>query len=240
MTVSIRSVLHNTQFKRADPVAEVEGKDLDTPVRWVFTNEREDVSSFLSGGEMLIIEGNALLAADWHGTLGQYVASLAQAGVAALVVELVEGVVRMPDELVSAARLHGLTLIGLKSRVPFVDICQSVNTAIVHEQMHLQLEVDTMSTSLREGLSRTGNIEAVAETIASLFGESVAIFDGDGLLAARAVVRSMPATNRAPSSPLKVAPGRGSIGDHATHHDFRRHDASGHRHHRVSGGCPLY
>ena len=43
-----------------------------------------------------------------------------------------------------------------------------------------------MSTSLREGLSRTGNIEAVAETIASLFGESVAIFDGDGLLAARA------------------------------------------------------
>lgn len=105
MTVSIRSVLHNTQFKRADPVVEVEGKDLDTPVRWVFTNEREDVSSFLSGGEMLIIEGNALLAADWHGTLGQYVASLAQAGVAALVVELVEGVVRMPDELVSAARL---------------------------------------------------------------------------------------------------------------------------------------
>ena len=89
MTVSIRSVLHNTQFKRADPVVEVEGKDLDTPVRWVFTNEREDVSSFLSGGEMLIIEGNALLAADWHGTLGQYVASLAQAGVAALVVELV-------------------------------------------------------------------------------------------------------------------------------------------------------
>lgn len=76
MTVSIRSVLHNTQFKRADPVVEVEGKDLDTPVRWVFTNEREDVSSFLSGGEMLIIEGNALLAADWHGTLGQYVASL--------------------------------------------------------------------------------------------------------------------------------------------------------------------
>lgn len=79
MTVSIRSVLHNTQFKRADPVVEVEGKDLDMPVRWVFTNEREDVSSFLSGGEMLIIEGNALLAADWHGTLGQYVASLAQA-----------------------------------------------------------------------------------------------------------------------------------------------------------------
>ncbi len=50
--------------------------------------------------KMLIIEGNALIAADRHGTLGQYVASLAQAGVAALVVELVEGVVRMPDELV--------------------------------------------------------------------------------------------------------------------------------------------
>lgn len=38
----------------------------------------------------MLIEGNALLAADWHGTLGQYAASTAQAGVAALVVELVE------------------------------------------------------------------------------------------------------------------------------------------------------
>ena len=65
-----------------------------------------------------------------------------------------------------------------------------------------------MSTSLREGLSRTGNIEAVAETIASLFGESVAIFDGDGLLAARAG-RAFDAGNESSaSSPLKVAPGR--------------------------------
>ena len=87
-------------------------------------------------------------------------------------------------------------MIGLKSRVPFVDICQSVNTAIVHEQMHLQLEVDTMSTSLREGLSRTGNIEAVAETIASLFGESVAISMVTVCWPLERVVRSMPATNR--------------------------------------------
>lgn len=208
MTVSIRSVLHNTQFKRADPVVEVEGKDLDMPVRWVFTNEREDVSSFLSGGEMLIIEGNALLAADWHGTLGQYVASLAQAGVAALVVELVEGVVRMPDELVSAARLHGLTLIGLKSRVPFVDICQSVNTAIVHEQMHLQLEVDTMSTSLREGLSRTGNIEVWPKPLRRCSAKASPFSMVTVCWPLERVVRSMPATNRAPSSPLKVAPGR--------------------------------
>mgnify|MGYP000718364665 CR=1 FL=1 len=242
MTVSIRSVLHNTQFKRADPVVEVEGKDLDTPVRWVFTNEREDVSSFLSGGEMLIIEGNALLAADWHGTLGQYVASLAQAGVAALVVELVEGVVRMPDELVSAARLHGLTLIGLKSRVPFVDICQSVNTAIVHEQMHLQLEVDTMSTSLREGLSRTGNIEAVAENHCVAVRRKASPFSMVTVCwPLERVVRSMPATNRAPSSPLKVAPAGGQHSEITQRtSDFRRHDASGHRHHRVSGGRPLY
>lgn len=68
----------NTQFKRAAPVVEVEGKDLVRQCDGCSPNEREDVSSFLSGGEMLIIEGNALLAADWHGTLGQYVASLAQ------------------------------------------------------------------------------------------------------------------------------------------------------------------
>lgn len=186
MVVSIRDALAEERFRLAEPVVEVEGKGLDRPVRWVFTNEREDVANFLSGGEMLIIEGNALRGAGWSGTLDEYVRSLVSANIAALVVELVEGVRQMPAALLSAAREQRLTLIGLKARVPFVDLCQEVNTSIVREQMRFQLEVDTMSTSLREGLSHADGIEAVAMTVAELFGQSVAVFDADGLLAAEA------------------------------------------------------
>lgn len=208
MTVSIRSVLHNTQFKRADPVVEVEGKDLDMPVRWVFTNEREDVSSFLSGGEMLIIEGNALLAADWHGTLGQYVASLAQAGVAALVVELVEGVVRMPDELVSAARLHGLTLIGLKSRVP---LSTSVRVSIPLSCTN-RCTCNWRWTQCPLHYVRDCPVLAISRLWPKPLRRCSAKASPFSMVTVcwplERVVRSMPATNRAPSSPLKVAPGR--------------------------------
>lgn len=106
--------------------------------------------------------------------------------VAALAVELVEGVTAMPAHMVDAARRTGLTLIGLGARVPFVDLCQSVNTAIVRERMSFQHEVDTMSNALREGLSHANGIDAVAGVIAGLFGEAVAVFDADGLLAADA------------------------------------------------------
>lgn len=185
MVVTIRDALADERFRAAQPTVTVEGEGLDRPIRWVFTNEREDVANFLSGGEMLIVDGSALsgMSAD---AMAAYVRSLADAKVAALVVELVEDIQTMPATLTNTARVQGLTLIGLGSRVPFVDLCQRINTAIVREQMRLSLEVDTMSSSLRERLSHADNIDAVAQAIADLFGESVAIFDADGLLAAQA------------------------------------------------------
>lgn len=185
MVVTIRDALADERFQAAQPTVAVEGKGLDWPIRWVFTNERKDVANFLSGGEMLIVDGSALsgMSAD---AMAAYVCSLADTKVAALVVELVEDIQTMPAILTNTARVRGLTLIGLGSRVPFVDLCQRINTAIVREQMRLSLEVDTMSSSLRERLSHADNIDAVAQAIADLFGESVAIFDADGLLAAQA------------------------------------------------------
>lgn len=176
------------QFRLAGPVVEHEGDGLDRPVRWVFANEREDVANFLSGGEMLLVEGRSLMAPDRALTPAQYVDTLARAGVCALVVELVEGVTAMPADLLAAARAHGLTLVGLTARVPFVDLSQAVNTAIVRSQLRFHMDVDTMSTSLRAALSHADGIDAVAASLAELLGEGVAIFDADGLPVARAGV----------------------------------------------------
>lgn len=138
MVVTVNDVLNGDVFSTALPKVEISGPGLEKPVRWVFTNEREDVASFLSGGELLVVEGRSLVEGGRHARLDDYVGSLVDAGIAALVVELVEGVTELPDGLASAAIREGLTVIGLYRRIPFVDICQSVNTMIVRGQMRLQ------------------------------------------------------------------------------------------------------
>ena len=52
MAVTVREVLDDALVATAEPQVEVAGDSLDNPVRWVFTNEREDVASFLAGGEL--------------------------------------------------------------------------------------------------------------------------------------------------------------------------------------------
>lgn len=193
------------QFRLAGPVVEHEGDGLDRPVRWVFANEREDVANFLSGGEMLLVEGRSLMAPDRALTPAQYVDTLARAGVCALVVELVEGVTAMPADLLAAARAHGLTLVGLTARVPFVDLSQAVNTAIVRSQLRFHMDVDTMSTSLRAALSHADGIDAVAASLAELLGEGVAIFDADGLPVARAGVPFGPDADGGPEPTAVMA-----------------------------------
>ena len=144
-----------------EPQVEVAGDSLDNPVRWVFTNEREDVASFLAGGELLVVEGRSLVADGREKRADEYVKSLVNADIAALMVELVEEVTQLPKMLVKAAKHEGLTIIGLRRRIPFVDICQSVNTMIVRDQMRLQMQVDVMSTSLRSELAQASNPKAV-------------------------------------------------------------------------------
>ncbi len=186
MVVTVRDILDDDLFSTASPCVETASGDLDAAVRWVFTNEREDVASFLTGGELLVVEGRSLVADGRGHRLGDYARSLVDAGIAALVVELVEEVTALPDDLARAAREEGLTVIGLHRRIPFVDICQHVNTMIVRGQMRMQMQMDVMSTSLRAELARAGDVQSVAEAIARLFDESVAIFDMDGLQVARA------------------------------------------------------
>ena len=186
MAVTVREVLDDALVATAEPQVEVAGDSLDNPVRWVFTNEREDVASFLAGGELLVVEGRSLVADGREKRADEYVKSLVNADIAALMVELVEEVTQLPKMLVKAAKHEGLTIIGLRRRIPFVDICQSVNTMIVRDQMRMQMQVDVMSTSLRSELAQASNPKAVADGIANLFGEDVVIFDVDGLEVARA------------------------------------------------------
>ena len=114
---------------------------MDRTVRWAYTNERYDIASFLSGGELVIIEGSALLGHMGDDEVIRYVDTLVDAGVAGLAIELVEGVRTVPKAMIARADERGLPVIGMHRRMPFVDLCQSINTSIVKDQLLVQVRL---------------------------------------------------------------------------------------------------
>lgn len=185
MAVTVRQIMQNATFQRAAPTVLTGETGLDRAVRWAFASDRADVATFLAGGELLLVDGQALCTAD-SGAMARYAASLAAVGVAALAVEWTGHDGQLPVALASAARQTGLPLIMLGARVPFVELSQCVNTALVRDQMQLRMRVDDLSSTLREALAHVQDVDALAAVLARQLGEGIALFDADGLLVARA------------------------------------------------------
>ena len=184
MTLTMHDVMTDPMFARTDPTIEAGEAGMGGTVRWAYTNERYDIASFLSGGELVIIEGSALLGHMGDDEIIRYVDTLVDAGVAGLAIELVEGVRTVPKAMIARAGERGLPVIGMHRRMPFVDLCQSINTSIVKNQLLVQVRTDTLATTMRTRLATARSAQDVAKILNEIFGESVAIFDSDGLVIA--------------------------------------------------------
>lgn len=177
MAPTVRDVLDDAEFSRTRPELAAGVSGLDNIVRWAYTNERYDVASFLSGGELLIIEGRALLAHMNDDEIVEYVDTLVDAGVSGVAIELVQGIREVPAAMVRQADARGLPVIGMRVRRPFVDLCQSINTAIVRGRFLYRAQLDILSNDLHRRLSKTKDADAFALVLSSVFGENVTIFD---------------------------------------------------------------
>ncbi len=122
---TVASVLQLEIFQRARAFVAAGEASLDHPVRWVHAGEIRDIARFLSGGEFLLTAGQGVgsTPADQRA----YVASLAEAGVAALAIEL-EGRVftELPNAVIKEADKRQLPLIGLRREIPFVEASAQV------------------------------------------------------------------------------------------------------------------
>ena len=76
--------------------------------------------------------------------------------------ELVDFFNEVPRALAQRADELGLPVIGLRRRMPFVALCQEINTAITREQLTAHLQVDNLSTSLASRFSLANTVSDVA------------------------------------------------------------------------------
>ncbi|GAB4100645.1 PucR family transcriptional regulator [Sinomonas halotolerans] len=143
----------------------------DARVRWVHSSEVLEIAPLLSGGELLLTGGAALLALK-PAAQAEYVWSLASRRVAALAVETAGTGRHLPAELVAAADEAGLPLIELRQVVPFVEVAEAVNRRIVSGQVTTLQVADRLSQALTERIASTG---ALLGPLVALIAETLSV-----------------------------------------------------------------
>src|SRR5262245_31901895 len=84
---------------------------LSRAVRWVHSGEYADMPSVLKGGELLLTHGMNITAREERQR--RYVADLARAGLAGLVIELGTAMRDVPRAMTDEAKRHDLPLVAL-------------------------------------------------------------------------------------------------------------------------------
>ncbi|MFJ4979135.1 PucR family transcriptional regulator [Streptomyces coeruleorubidus] len=153
---------------------------LGRTVRWVHAGEVPHIASLLKGGELLLTTGYGLGARPAEQRA--FVRTLAERGIAALVVELGPRFTRLPAALVDTARSAGLPLVQLHREVPFVTVTEEIHTEIVNGHYALLQRAEEVHRRCTEALLGGGGVPQVLGILADFGGNPVFLETADGQL----------------------------------------------------------
>ncbi|WP_328454027.1 PucR family transcriptional regulator [Streptomyces sp. NBC_00386] len=153
---------------------------LQRTVRWVHAGEVPNIASLLKGGELLLTTGYGL--GTRPSDQRAFVRTLAERGIAALVVELGPRFTRLPAALVETARSTGLPLVQLHREVPFVTVTEEIHTEIVNGHYALLQQAEEVHRRCTEALLGGGGVPQVLRILADFSGSPVFLETADGQL----------------------------------------------------------
>ncbi|OIK03892.1 PucR family transcriptional regulator [Streptomyces monashensis] len=153
---------------------------LGRTVRWVHAGEVPNIASLLKGGELLLTTGYGL--GTRPAEQRAFVRTLAERGIAALVVELGPRFTRLPAALVDTARAAGLPLVQLHREVPFVTVTEEIHTEIVNGHYALLQRAEEVHRRCTEALLAGGGVPQVLGILAGFGGNPVFLETADGRL----------------------------------------------------------
>ncbi|MFJ7150111.1 PucR family transcriptional regulator [Streptomyces sp. NPDC100445] len=153
---------------------------LGRTVRWVHAGEVPNIASLLKGGELLLTTGYGV--GTRPAEQRAFVRTLAERGIAALVVELGPRFARLPAALVDTARTAGLPLVQLHREVPFVAVTEEIHTEIVNHHYALLQRAEEVHRRCTEALLGGGGIPQVLDILADFGGNPVFLETADGRL----------------------------------------------------------
>ncbi len=179
MSLKLVDVLAHEVFLRAGAEVLTGPVPQGRQVRWVHSTEVYEVAPLLRGGELLLTTGLGL-AGSGEQDRRAYVRAVADAGLAALALELGWTFDTMPPDMLAEARDAGLPLVALHSRVPFAEITEAVNSSIVDRSIVQLRYADEMSRTLSEALLGGADLGQLLDTLSNLVHATVLLVHPDG------------------------------------------------------------
>jgi len=175
MQPTVSQILALPEILRGRPTVVAGGDGLDRPIRWVHISEHHDIARLMYGGELVLTTGVAW--PDSPEARRQYIEDLADAGVAAVIIELVRLFHEVPAEMIEAARERNLPLIGLEREIRFIDITQAVHVLIMESQV-TELRALSSAHEIFTRLSAKGATHGeVLEEVSRLTGRPAVLED---------------------------------------------------------------
>ncbi|MBT2593795.1 PucR family transcriptional regulator [Arthrobacter sp. ISL-72] len=181
MPIFLSEVLKHPTLTAADPVIRAGAAAVAaTQLRWVHSSEVLDIAPLLSGGELLLTGGDALVSAP-DGRRAEYVRQLAERGVGALVVETGQTLASLPSSMIRAAEEAGLPLIEFRKVVPFVGIMQAINSMLVSESVAHLRRADEASHAMAVELAHGSGLDQILAVLAGIIGATLELSTVSGV-----------------------------------------------------------
>lgn len=130
MQPTFRDILDLPVMRAGQPEIVCAGP-IDQPVRWVHVSDLADLSGLLTGGELVLTTGLALVDQAHR---DEYLPRLAAAGAAGLVVELGLHIDAIPESVLAVGATVSLPVVVLHRPVRFIDVTEVVHRKIIAEQ----------------------------------------------------------------------------------------------------------
>ncbi|WP_154605361.1 PucR family transcriptional regulator [Arthrobacter sp. AQ5-05] len=146
---------------------------LGNAVRWVHVVEAQDVTELLDGHELLLATGVGW--PDGDGWIPGYIAELAAAHVAGLVLELGTRYDQAPPRLVECCLSQDLPLVVLHRRIKFVTVTEAVHGRIIAEQMGALRARDEVHALFSELSLRGSPADYIVAQLGAVLGSPVVL-----------------------------------------------------------------
>jgi PucR family transcriptional regulator, purine catabolism regulatory protein len=175
VSVTLRQILDLDVLRRAGVRVVAGAEALDRPVRWVHIAEIADIAKLINGGELLLTTGMGIERAA--SAQRRYLAEIAAAGAAGLVVELGRAFGEIPPAMVHAAAQRGFPLIALERETRYIEVTEAVHRAIISDQYELLRQAEAISRDFTDLILSGADIRQIIERLAEILGNPVVLAD---------------------------------------------------------------
>ena len=178
MLVPLAEVLALPAVATGSPLV-VCGQPDECLVRWVHSSEVFEMGPLLQGGELLLTTGLGL-----RGTSGAdleaYIDALADAGLAALALELGRTFADIPAPMLRAAQRRNLTLVAFQEVVPFEVVVEAFHELVMDREVAALRVADRIWRELLDTVLSGEGLRALVQRAADLARSEAHLLRRDG------------------------------------------------------------